>query len=154
MIFAELIKNKYKISIHNISGGGAAGGCAAGIFGLLGGVIKNGFDLISKQNNLEEKIKKSNLVITGEGSFDKQSLYGKVPYKIASIASKHRIPTIIIAGKINIKQKDINLDGPYSVHCINPDNIELSEAIKNTNKHIIKKLEDVLINFKKFKKLI
>ena len=120
----------------------------------MGGVIKNGFDLISKQVNLEEKIKKSNLVITGEGSFDKQSLYGKVPYKIASIASKHRIPTIIIAGKINIKQKDINLDGPYSVHCINPDNIELSEAIKNTNKHIIKKLEDVLINFKKFKKLI
>ena len=151
LIFAEIIKKKYKISIHNIPGGAAAGGCAAGIFGLLGGIIKNGFDLISKQVNLEENIKKSDLVITGEGSFDKQSLFGKVPYKIASIASKYRIPTIIIAGKINIKKKDINLDGPYSVHCIHPENIQLSEAIKKTNDHIIKKLEIVLSKMKNSK---
>ena len=153
-IFAELIKNKYDISIHNVPGGGAAGGCAAGIFGLLGGIIKNGFDLISKHVALEEKIKKSDLVITGEGSFDKQSLFGKVPYKIASIASKHRVPTIIIAGKINLDKKDINLDGPFEVYSINPDNISLSEAMRKTNEHIIKKLEAVLSNLKNSKKLI
>ena len=147
-IFAELIKNKYDISIHNVPGGGAAGGCAAGIFGLLGGVIKNGFDLISKHVALEEKIKKSDLVITGEGSFDKQSLFGKVPYKIASIASKHRVPTIIIAGKINLDKKDINLDGPFEIYSINPDNISLSEAMRKTNEHIIEKLEAVLSNLK------
>ena len=148
LVFAQLIKNKYDISIHNIPGGGAAGGCAAGIFGLLGGVIKNGFDLISKHVALEEKIKKSDLVITGEGSFDKQSLFGKVPYKIASIASKHRVPTIIIAGKINLNKKDVNLDGPFEVYSINPDNISLSEAMKKTNEHIIEKLEAVLSNLK------
>ena len=153
-IFAELIKNKYDISIHNVPGGGAAGGCAAGIFGLLGGIIKNGFDLISKHVALEEKIKKSDLVITGEGSFDKQSLFGKVPYKIASIASKHRVPTIIIAGKINLDKKDINLDGPFEIYSINPDNISLSEAMRKTNEHIIKKLEAVLSNLKNLKKLI
>ncbi len=153
-IFAELIKNKYDISIHNVPGGGAAGGCAAGIFGLLGGIIKNGFDLISKHVALEEKIKKSDLVITGEGSFDKQSLFGKVPYKIASIASKHRVPTIIIAGKINLDKKDINLDGPFEIYSINPDNISLSEAMRKTNEHIIKKLEAVLSNLKNSKKLI
>ena len=154
LVFAQLIKNKYDISIHNIPGGGAAGGCAAGIFGLLGGVIKNGFDLISKHVALEEKIKKSDLVITGEGSFDKQSLFGKVPYKIASIASKHRVPTIIIAGKINLDKKDINLDGPFEVYSINPDNISLSEAMRKTNEHIIEKLEAVLSNLKNSKKLI
>ncbi|MDG2146795.1 MAG: glycerate kinase [Flavobacteriaceae bacterium] len=154
LVFAELIKNKYDISIHNVPGGGAAGGCAAGIFGLLGGVIKNGFDLISKHVALEEKIKKSDLVITGEGSFDKQSLFGKVPYKIASIASNHRVPTIIIAGKINLDKKDVNLDGPFEVYSINPDNISLSEAMRKTNEHIIEKLEAVLSNLKNSKKLI
>ena len=154
LIFAELIKNKYDISIHNVPGGGAAGGCAAGIFGLLGGVIKNGFDLIAKHVALEEKIKKSDLIITGEGSFDKQSLFGKVPYKIASIASKYRVPTIIIAGKINLEKKDINLDGPFGIYSINPDNISLSEAMKKTNDHIIKKLETVLSKMKNSKKLI
>ncbi len=154
MVFAEIIKNKYDISIHNVPGGGAAGGCAAGIFGLIGGVIKNGFDLISKHVALEEKIKKSDLVITGEGSFDKQSLFGKVPYKIASIASKHRVPTIIIAGKINLDKKDVNLDGPFEVYSINPDNISLSEAMRKTNEHIIEKLEAILSNLKNSKKLI
>ena len=154
LVFAELIKNKYDISIHNVPGGGAAGGCAAGIFGLLGGVIKNGFDLISKHLALEEKIKKSDLVITGEGSFDKQSLFGKVPYKIASIASNHRVPTIIIAGKVNLDKKDVNLDGPFEVYSINPDNISLSEAMRKTNEHIIEKLEAVLSNLKNSKKLI
>lgn len=154
LVFAQLIKNKYDISIHNVPGGGAAGGCAAGIFGLLGGVIKNGFDLISKHVALEEKIKKSDLVITGEGSFDKQSLFGKVPYKIASIASKHRVPTIIIAGKINLDKKDVNLDGPFEVYSINPDNISLSEAMRKTNEHIIEKLEAILSNLKNSKKLI
>ena len=154
LVFAEIIKNKYDISIHNVPGGGAAGGCAAGIFGLLGGVIKNGFDLISKHVALEEKIKKSDLVITGEGSFDEQSLFGKVPYKIASIASKHRVPTIIIAGKINLDKKDVNLDGPFEVYSINPDNISLSEAMRKTNEHIIEKLEAILSNLKNSKKLI
>ena len=154
LVFAELIKNKYDISIHNVPGGGAAGGCAAGIFGLLGGVIKNGFDLIAKHVALEEKIKKSDLIITGEGSFDKQSLFGKVPYKIASIASKYRVPTIIIAGKINLEKKDIDLDGPFGIYSINPDNISLSEAMKKTNDHIIKKLETVLSKMKNSKKLI
>jgi len=154
LVFAQLIKNKYDISIHNVPGGGAAGGCAAGIFGLLGGVIKNGFDLISKHVALEEKIKKSDLVITGEGSFDEQSLFGKVPYKIASISSKHRVPTIIIAGKINLDKKDVNLDGPFEVYSINPDNISLSEAMRKTNEHIIEKLEAILSNLKNSKKLI
>ncbi|MEE3035295.1 MAG: glycerate kinase [Bacteroidota bacterium] len=154
LIFAELIKNKFDISIHNISSGGAAGGCAAGILGLLGGVIENGFDLISKHVHLNKKIKASDLVITGEGSFDEQSKYGKVPYKIASIASKHKVPTIILAGKVKTEKKNLNLDGPFGIYSINPKNMNLSEAMKKTNELIIGKLLTVLSNFKNSKSFL
>ena len=64
------------------------------------------------------------------------------------------MPTIIIAGEINLEKKDINLDGPFGIYSINPDNISLSEAMKKTNDHIIKKLETVLSKMKNSKKLI
>ena len=62
--------------------------------------IKNGFDVLSELIDLEEKIKESDWVITGEGSLDRLSLMGKIPFQIAKICKKNNKKIIGIFGTI------------------------------------------------------
>ena len=73
---SKIIKQKYKVDVSKVIGGGAAGGCGAGLHGILNATISSGFSLLSKIVELEKKIKYSDLVITGEGKIDSQSFYG------------------------------------------------------------------------------
>lgn len=90
--------------ISTVKGSGAAGGICGGLYSLYGGKIKSGFDILSDAYNLEEKIKESDLIITGEGKTDKQTLMGKLPYKIAELSAKHGKKCVVISGKIEAAQ--------------------------------------------------
>ena len=141
--FSSLIKKFNSKDITKIKGGGAAGGTAAGLYGLLNSKIKNGFDILKKISNLEKIIKKSSLVITGEGHFDNQSLNGKLPIRIAEITAKYKIPTIILTGKKSVKDKKIqNFD--FKIYNINPPNLSFEEAIKQSRKNISIKMTEIL----------
>ncbi|UJF14897.1 glycerate kinase [Jeotgalibaca sp. MA1X17-3] len=80
------------------SGDGAAGGVGFAIRHGLNGKIVNGFTQLSSDFKLEDQIKKVDLVITGEGQIDEQSLLGKVPVSISRIAQKYEIPVIAFVG--------------------------------------------------------
>lgn len=86
--------------ISAVRGGGAAGGICGGLYSVYGGEIKSGFDILSEAYNLEEKIKESDLIITGEGKTDKQTLMGKLPYKIFKLSAKYGKKCVVISGKI------------------------------------------------------
>ena len=86
--------------VSKVEGGGAAGGICAGLYSVYGGRILSGFDVLSSYANLEEKIKNSDLIITGEGKTDKQTLMGKLPYRIALLAKKHNKKCAVISGVI------------------------------------------------------
>jgi glycerate kinase len=74
-------------------------------------------------------LEKASLVITGEGSADRQTLMGKLPYGILKRAKDHQVPVSLIAGRISDRQT--LLDAGFSqVECINPADTPLSEAIK------------------------
>lgn len=79
-------------------GDGAAGGAGFAIRCVLHGKIVNGFTQLASDFKLEEEIKKADLVITGEGQIDEQSLLGKVPVSISRIAQKFEIPVIAFVG--------------------------------------------------------
>jgi glycerate kinase len=81
-----------------IPGSGAAGGAALPLLVRWNAAIQNGFDWIAKNFGLEEMIKKSDLVITGEGKLDLQTNMGKGPYKIARLAVKYGKKVVAIAG--------------------------------------------------------
>lgn len=150
---ASVIAQQWGIKVEHIPGGGAAGGTAAGLVGLLNGTLENGFSLLSKLTALEEKIKKASLVITGEGHFDEQSRFGKVPFRIASLTEKYEIPTIILAGKVSFSKKQWDSDR-LGVYAIKPEDMPLETAMQNTPHLIHKKLTVVLETFKKNQKLI
>ncbi|MCS7184996.1 MAG: glycerate kinase, partial [bacterium] len=93
--FANIIKKKIGIDVSKIEGSGAAGGVPAGMM-LLNSKIVSGAKKIVEILDLENWIKKSNIVITGEGKIDIQTNFGKLPYIIAKIAKKYKKKVIAV----------------------------------------------------------
>lgn len=98
---AHLIKITEARDLAERPGAGAAGGLGFGMMHFLGAELHPGFDLVSKALDLPARIEQADLVITGEGSLDAQSLSGKGPVSIARLASDLGTPVIAIAGHIS-----------------------------------------------------
>ena len=96
--FARITEKFLKKQFHSTPGAGAAGGLGFGLIAWLNAEIKPGFEIIAKQAGLEEKIRESDLVITGEGKIDAQSKFGKTPYGVAMLAKKYQVPVLAFAG--------------------------------------------------------
>jgi glycerate kinase len=87
-------------SLATRPGAGAAGGLGAAIL-ALGGRLESGFDLVGQATGLSEELDACDLVITGEGSFDAQSLRGKVVGGVAAAARDRQVPCVVMAGRVS-----------------------------------------------------
>ena len=100
--------------ISNIKYGGTAGGAAAGLYAFLNAKLVNGVDYYLQLTQFDKALEKADLVITGEGSIDKQTLKGKGPFGVANKAKLKGIPVIALAGKVPLI-KDTDLDEYFDV---------------------------------------
>lgn len=98
--YVKVIKEQLGEDIAFVAGAGAAGGMGAGLLAFLSARLKKGIDLVIEYTRLEEYVKDADFVFTGEGSIDGQTLYGKTPYGVATVAKKYSVPVITFAGKI------------------------------------------------------
>ena len=105
--FADVCEKCIGKSHREIPGSGAAGGTGFGLLTFCNAEILSGFDWIATQIGLEDRVAGSDLVITGEGSIDSQTLDGKGPGALAAMAKKHGKPCIAFAGRIDGKASDI-----------------------------------------------
>jgi glycerate 2-kinase len=114
---AGLFEKAYGINLQQVEGAGAAGGLGGGISAALNGVLQSGVETIAKLTKLEEKVTKADVIFTGEGSLDKQSLMGKVPVGVAKLAKKHGKKVIGIAGRVDTDLGEVNqyLDAVFSI---------------------------------------
>ena len=98
--FGQIVLERSAMDISSIKYGGAAGGTAAGLKALLHANITNGIDQFLTITHFDKALPKADLVITGEGSIDLQTLDGKAPYGVALRAKQKNIPVIGLAGKL------------------------------------------------------
>ncbi|MGQ0286902.1 glycerate kinase [Pasteurellaceae bacterium 22721_9_1] len=98
--YGDIIWQDLQVEVKHLSGAGAAGGLGAAFAGFLGAELKSGIKIITTLLQLEQKMEGANLVITGEGRIDHQSINGKVPVGVAAVAKKFNIPVICIAGSL------------------------------------------------------
>ena len=96
--FAQIVERDTGVSPARMKMAGAAGGLAGGLRAFLGARLCAGFNLIAGLTGLEERIKGHDLVITGEGKLDAQTVCGKVPVGVAGIAKRFGIPVVAIGG--------------------------------------------------------
>ena len=128
---AQIIQQKTGRTITSITGGGAAGGTSAGMFGFFNSKLEPGFELLSKQANLEERVKQADLIITGEGKTDNQSQYGKVPFKLAELARKHYKPLYLFAGSVQADLEVLTAAGITKAIAIKTETMSLEYAKSN-----------------------
>jgi len=126
--FATVVKKDLKKDVSEMSGAGAAGGLGAGMMAFMGAELKAGVDIVLDTVNLRDKLSSVDLVITGEGGMDFQTIYNKAPIGVARIASEHNIPTIAIAGLLGSNFKIVHEYGIRAATSIVNGPITLEEA--------------------------
>lgn len=97
--YSDLIESSLGQSFKSIPGAGAAGGLGFALLSI-GASIVSGAELLATAIKLEESIKMADVVITGEGKTDEQTLYGKAPGYVAALGKKHRVPVVLISGSL------------------------------------------------------
>ncbi|MFC7245889.1 glycerate kinase [Catellatospora aurea] len=103
--------------LAELPGGGAAGGLGAAIL-ALGGTVASGIDLIRELTGLDGVLENVDLVITGEGSFDHQSLRGKAISGLAGAARDLGIPCVVLAGRVTTGRREQGAAGVTEAHAL------------------------------------
>lgn len=123
------------------AGDGAAGGLGLGLRTLLKGKIVSGFSLLVEYSTLIEELNGADLVITGEGKIDDQSLQGKVPVGISRLAKENKIPVIAFVGSVEGNPKSFKKQGLNVVIPIVDKIMSIDQAMKNAKENLTRVAE-------------
>lgn len=99
------------------AGAGAAGGLGFGLF-LLGARRRSGIETVIATVGLDDRVRGADLVLTGEGSFDRQSLRGKVPSGVARTAARYGVPCLVLAGRVDVAEQDLVGSGVQAAYSL------------------------------------
>lgn len=127
--FAALSARHYGHDDSSRPGAGAAGGLGYAFMQYLGAEKKNGIDLLLHLLHFDSLLADRDVVVTGEGKSDNQTLMGKLPVGVLNQARKQKIPVVLIAGQIK-DEADLQLAGFSRIVCINPPGLRLEEAVQ------------------------
>ncbi|WP_461369902.1 glycerate kinase [Candidatus Darwinibacter acetoxidans] len=116
--------------VGRVPGAGAAGGLGAGLMALLGGRLVSGIELVLSALDFETKAAGASLVLTGEGKFDAQSAYGKVPMGVARRSRALGVPVVVIAGTVLPSAEILHGEGVSAYFSIINRPMSLKEAME------------------------
>lgn len=142
--YAEIINNQFGIDVQKVSGAGAAGGLGAALHVFLGAEMKPGIGTLLDAAGFDEALKDADLVITGEGRIDGQSLKGKVPVGIAERAAKYGVPVIAVVGDIGEGIEEVYKHGISAVFSINRRAVPFEIARKTCRQDLQATVEDIV----------
>lgn len=149
--YAELTAKKYPHANANQAGTGAAGGLGFAFLSYTNAVLEPGIKIVLEETKLEQDIKSADIVVTGEGCLDEQTIFGKAPIGVAEIAKKYNKTVIAFSG---CATDDAVMCNQYGIDAFFPIlwNIQtLQEAMdsKNAEKNILFTVEQVFRLIKK-----
>ncbi len=124
---SKIVKRDLGLSVADLAGAGAAGGCGAGMVAFFGSVLKRGIDVVLDTKNFDSEIEDTDLVFTGEGKFDSQSIDGKAISGIAARTKPKNVPLIVLCGAAD--EADVCYDmGITAVFSIQRKALPIKEA--------------------------
>ena len=115
--FSETVKKYFSKANPDFPGSGAAGGLGFAFMTFLDAHLQSGIELILDKIGIENEISDSDLVITGEGKIDSQTIMGKAPIGIARLAKKYKKPVIAFSGCVS---RDANICNSYGIDAVFP----------------------------------
>lgn len=140
---AQIVARDLHVNPAEVPGAGAAGGLGFGLMAFCGARLTSGFDLIADLIDLRRRVQDADLVITGEGRVDAQTLHGKGPMGVARLAREFGKPVAVIAGLIESREAL----APHFDHLIQvkPENMPIPEAIQKARELLTAACRDQLM---------
>ncbi|PSV96783.1 glycerate kinase [Photobacterium iliopiscarium] len=129
--YAAIIKQDLGVDIKNTAGAGAAGGMGAALLGLFNAQLRSGIEIVIDAVNLGDIVQDADLVITGEGRIDSQTIHGKTPIGVARTAKQYHKPVIGIAGCLSQDCGVVYDHGIDAVFSVVPAAMSLEQAFNN-----------------------
>jgi glycerate kinase len=130
------IAKQFGVSLDQLAGGGAAGGVGAGLHALFGARLIPGFQAISELTGLTEKLTQADVVISGEGKLDGQSLAGKVVDGMARLCRQYHKPLYLFAGAIDLTSAELQALQIKNTYAIIDRAKSLEDAIDNASTYL------------------
>ncbi|GLB46451.1 glycerate kinase [Philodulcilactobacillus myokoensis] len=136
--YGQIIQKDLGKNILDVHGAGAAGGLGAGLLAFTNAKIHHGIQLVIATTHLKAKLKNADIVITGEGSIDDQTQYGKTPIGVAKTAKEVAPNALVIAlgGRVKLSDDHLYQLGIDAILPIVPGAINLSDAMKSGPQNI------------------
>ena len=114
-LYANLISRDLRVQVDSVPGAGAAGGMGAALLAFLGAKLRPGIEIVVEAVGLDAMVKDADLVITGEGRIDNQSIRGKTPIGVSAVAKRYGKPVIGIAGSLS---SDVDIVHEYGIDAV------------------------------------
>ncbi|MBM7570200.1 glycerate kinase [Aquibacillus albus] len=149
--FSDIVYKQEGVDMRPIIGGGAAGGMGAALVTFLDAEVRSGIDVVMEGIKFEEKIKGADLVITGEGKLDEQTLSGKVIAGVNKVTKKYQIPIIALCGGIELDFTKLDDLGLLSAFSIVPKPCSLEEAMDEAPKWVEERTESFMRVIRNYK---
>jgi glycerate kinase len=129
--FSEIAQKTVGKDVKNIAGAGAAGGLGAGLMFFTEASLMPGVELVLEVTNFNSLVEDADLVITGEGNTDFQTVFGKAPVGVAKAAKKYNIPVICISGGLGDGYESVFEKGIDAIVSISSGPVSLDECMLN-----------------------
>lgn len=134
--FAKHLNRVSNTDVTRIPGAGAAGGIGATLCALFNAELKSGIEIVLNAVRIDQHLQSADLVITGEGRIDSQSLRGKTPVGVAKRAKRYNCPVIALAGSMTQQQTPLKACGIDAVFSVVPGVVTLPEALQQAELNI------------------
>ncbi|QBY04626.1 glycerate kinase [Thalassotalea sp. HSM 43] len=141
--FAELLQQTFHCQIIDRPGSGAAGGTAAALMATANAQMQPGIDMLIEQLQLADRIATSDLVITGEGRIDGQSVHGKTPIGVSRVSRHYHVPTIAVCGSIGDDYEKVYAHGIDAVFSILDKPQSLADALIDAEQNLANTSENI-----------
>ena len=129
--FATVLETRIDREIREFPGSGAAGGIGAALVGALNARSRSGIEIVMEATDLKEQMIGADIVITGEGRIDSQSIHGKTPVGVAKLAKELNLPVIGIAGSVSQDVGVVHEHGIDAVFSVVNGACTLEQAFKD-----------------------
>jgi len=134
--YADVIRRDLDVDVRDEPGAGAAGGLGMGLMVFLEVKVMSGIDIVISATDLDEELKDADLIFTGEGRIDGQTVRGKTPVGVALKAKEYGLPVIVIAGEVANDYREVYQQGIDAVLSIAPGPIDLDTSMAQAEKYI------------------
>ncbi|MDE4084296.1 glycerate kinase [Planococcus maritimus] len=141
--YADIVETQTGISLHDYPGAGAAGGAGGAFLAFFPAVMQRGIDVVLEASGFSQSVVSSDLIFTGEGKSDRQTLSGKTAFGIAQMAAVHGKPVILLSGAVDPESREDLMRFFEEVHSVTGGAVTEKQSMDAAYVHVRRRATEI-----------